>query len=429
MAKHREKVTTAEPVQYGTGLGKLHVGGHGFHPKLAFFGFRHNTKTIPLGIHFTVKVEDDHVAELGRVRKSRSLERSPKLGDSPGRTRTDEPSAERGSHHWLRKKKSTEESLARAKSIDPQPTSRHRKNVKFSDTKKPESWAHFVEASQEETPHLELEVTEDHLCDLSSLFLGEKFASGNHTRLYRGVYKDQVVAVKILMIDRYENSATATKLERQFIQEVHNLSQLHHPNIVTFVAASWKPPVCCLIMEYVPGGSLRAFLHKKESGSLPYKTMLSMALDIAKGMEFLHSQGVVHRDLKSENIVLTDDLHLKLTDFGVGCLETECDSNSADTGTYRWMAPEMISHQHCSKKVDVYSFGIILWELVTGLIPFQDMTPVQVAYAVVNKNLRPHIPAECPSALQHLMDCCWVANPAHRPNFFQIAQTLQDLAR
>ena len=152
-----------------------------------------------------------------------------------------------------------------------------------------------------------------------------------------------------------------------------------------FVAASWNPPVCCTVMEYVPCGSLRAYLHKSDTGSISFETVVSMALDVAQGLEYLHSRGVVHRDLKSENLVLTSDLHVKLTDFGVGCLETECDFRIDDTGTYRWMAPEMINHKHYSKKVDVYSFGVVLWELVTGQLPFEEMTPVQVAYAVVHK--------------------------------------------
>lgn len=155
--------------------------------------------------------------------------------------------------------------------------------------------------------------------------------------------------------------------------------------VVQFVAASRVPNACCIIMEYAPHGSVRAFLHKSEPRSIPLKTIATMALDVARGMEYLHSQGVVHRDLKSENLVLTEDLHVKLTDFGVGCLESQCDLLKADTGTYRWMAPEMINHKHTSKKVDVYSFGIVLWELVTGLVPFEEMTPVQAAYAVVHK--------------------------------------------
>jgi serine/threonine protein kinase len=401
MAKnHREKVMITEPV-----AAKL--------PKFKFFPGINRTKTIPLGVHFTGPAEEESI-EIEK--KSRSAETSPEKG-------VPESGHSSGSYHWLRKQKSFG-NLSRVNSMELAPTQRKgEKKVKFPDMKKSASWAHFVEVAQAESPHLEMEVPEQYVCDMSALFVGQKFASGNHSRLYQGVYKDQDVAVKLL---RCEEPAIATRVERQFMQEVHCLSQLHHPNIVQFVAASWKPPVCCLIMEYVPGGSLRAFL-RKQSGPMPMKSILSMALDVALGMEYLHSQGVVHRDLKSENLVLTDDLHLKLTDFGVGCLETECDMRSAETGTLRWMAPEMISHKHYSKKVDVYSFGIVLWELVTGLLPFQNMTPVQVAYAVVNKNLRPPIPEDCPAALRNLMEQCWNSCPERRPNFYQIVQTLEDL--
>ena len=87
----------------------------------------------------------------------------------------------------------------------------------------------------------------------------------------------------------------------------------------------------------------------------------------------------------------------------------------------------MIQHRPYNHKVDVYSFGVVLWELVTGEVPFEDMTPVQVAYAVVNKNLRPPIPSDCPTPLRNLMEQCWTANPDRRPSFFQIVHSLKDL--
>lgn len=431
MARQREKLTITEPVRIAAAAGSGRLNKGGFHPRLPFFAGP-KTKTIPLGVHFkgpgSLEAESEiEKAKAAQKAKSRSLESSPEK-DTRAPTKHDGvPPPSGGTYQWLRKQKSVA-NLTRTNSMEfgrsrKQPA----KKVEFPDIKKSASWAHFVEVTQAGAPHLELEVPEQYACDLSALFLGQRFASGNHSRLYQGVYNDQDVAVKLLRLDSCEDSGIATRLERQFMQEVHCLSQLDHPNIVQFVAASWKPPVCCLIMEYVPCGSLRAFLRK--SGSVSMKTTVSMALDVALGMEYLHSQGVVHRDLKSENLVLTDNLRLKLTDFGVGCLETECDVRRDDTGTFRWMAPEMISHQHYSKKVDVYSFGIVLWELVTGLLPFQNMTPVQVAYAVVNKNLRPPIPDKCPLTLRNLMEQCWNSSPERRPTFYQIVQTLEDLER
>lgn len=110
-----------------------------------------------------------------------------------------------------------------------------------------------------------------------------------------------------------------------------------------------------------------------------------MALDIARGMEYVHSQGVIHRDLKPENILLTEDFQLKVADFGIGCEEGYCDVVSDDSGTYRWMAPEMIKRKPYDRKVDVYGFGLILWEMVAGSLPYKNMTPIQAAFAVVHQ--------------------------------------------
>ncbi|ONK78968.1 uncharacterized protein A4U43_C01F1520 [Asparagus officinalis] len=162
-------------------------------------------------------------------------------------------------------------------------------------------------------------------------------------------------------------------------------------------------------------GTLRMHLHKKEPYSLSAETVLRLALDISQGMRYLHSQGVIHRDLKSNNLLLNDEMKVKVADFGTSCLETQCQASKGNMGTYRWMAPEMIKEKPYTKKVDVYSFGIVLWELTTALVPFQGMTPVQAAYASSEKNMRPPLSTTCSPVLNHLIKKCWSANPAKRP--------------
>ena len=157
--------------------------------------------------------------------------------------------------------------------------------------------------------------------------------------------------------------------------------------MIQFVAACRKPLVFCIITEYLSEGSLRAYLHKLETKSLPLQKLISVALDIARGMEYIHSQGVIHRDLKPENVLINQDFHMKIADFGIACGEAHCDLLADDPGTYRWMAPEMIKRKSYGRKVDVYSFGLIMWEMVTGTIPYEDMSPIQAAFAVVNKVL------------------------------------------
>ncbi|KAB1212754.1 Serine/threonine-protein kinase HT1 [Morella rubra] len=249
-----------------------------------------------------------------------------------------------------------------------------------------ESWSMILDSENVETWEVSKEDQEEWTADLSQLFIGNKFASGAHSRIYRGIYKQRAVAVKMVRIPTHKEETRAL-LEQQFKSEVALLSRLFHPNIVQFIAACKKPPVYCIITEYMSQGTLRMYLNKKEPYSLSIETILRLALDISRGMEYLHSQGVIHRDLKSNNLLLNDEMRVKVADFGTSCLETQCRETKGNMGTYRWMAPEMIKEKPYSRKVDVYSFGIVLWELTTALLPFQGITPVQAAFAVAEKFL------------------------------------------
>jgi serine/threonine protein kinase len=132
---------------------------------------------------------------------------------------------------------------------------------------------------------------------------------------------------------------------------------------------------------------LRSFLHKLDRKSLPLDKIISISLDIAHGMAYIHSQGVVHRDVKPQNIIFNEEGCAKIVDFGIACGEAYCDPLANDTGTFRWMAPEMMKHKTYGRKVDVYSFGLILWEMFSGSVPYEDLNPFQAAFAVFDKVL------------------------------------------
>ncbi|KAG7033989.1 Serine/threonine-protein kinase HT1, partial [Cucurbita argyrosperma subsp. argyrosperma] len=260
---------------------------------------------------------------------------------------------------WIRKSKS--KPLSTPSSLKSQKNS-EMENMERRRFDSLESWSMILESDNVETWETSKEDQEEWTADLSQLFIGNKFASGAHSRIYRGIYKQRAVAVKMVRIPN-QNEETRAKLEQQFKSEVALLSRLFHPNIVQFIAASKKPPVYCIITEYMSQGTLRMYLNKKEPYSLSTETILRLALDISRGMEYLHSQGVIHRDLKSNNLLLNDEMRVKVADFGTSCLETQCRESKGNMGTYRWMAPEMIKEKPYTRKVDVYSFGIVLWEL------------------------------------------------------------------
>uniref|UniRef100_A0ACD5U1D5 Uncharacterized protein n=2 Tax=Avena sativa TaxID=4498 RepID=A0ACD5U1D5_AVESA len=273
-----------------------------------------------------------------------------------------------------------------------------------------------------------LEVLEKWTVDRSQLLIGHKFAAGAYSRLFHGIYKEEPVAVKFIRLpDDGEDEELTARLQKQFTVEVTILARLNHRNVIKLVGACSCPPVFCVITEFLSGGSLRAFLRKPECKQLPLEKIISIALDIARGLEYVHSQGVIHRDVKPENILFDGELCAKVVDFGVAFEDVYCNTLEDDPGTYRWMAPEMCKRKPYCRKVDVYSFGLVLWELVSGSIPYEEMTPLQAAFAVVNKNLRPVVPSSCPAPLQQLMEQCWSVQPDKRPEFSQIVQILEKL--
>lgn len=269
-----------------------------------------------------------------------------------------------------------------------------------------------------------LENFEEWTIDLRKLNMGDAFAQGAFGKLYRGTYEGEEVAIKIL--ERPENDQDRAQLmEQQFQQEVMMLATLKHPNIVRFIGACRKPMVWCIVTEYAKGGSVRQFLTKRHNRSVPLKLAVKQALDVARGMEYVHRLGLIHRDLKSDNLLIFADKSIKIADFGVARIEVQTEGMTPETGTYRWMAPEMIQHRPYTQKVDVYSFGIVLWELITGMLPFQNMTAVQAAFAVVNKGVRPIIPPDCLPVLAEIMTRCWDPNPDVRPPFSDVVKMLE----
>lgn len=192
------------------------------------------------------------------------------------------------------------------------------------------------------------------------------------------------------------------------------------------ITVGFSSPYCrcfCLAYEFCEGGSLLSLL----SDNSRYYEYLPIALDIASGMAYLHSRYVIHRDLKPSNVLLTRDHRAKIADFGMSVANTGQEL-TAETGTYRYMAPEVIRHESYSSNADVYSFGIVLWQLITREVPFATMTPIQAAFAVA-EGRRPEIPPSTPQRLQEIMTACWDQDSQKRPSFTYIAMALADYAR
>ncbi|CAI5527496.1 unnamed protein product [Closterium sp. Naga37s-1] len=259
--------------------------------------------------------------------------------------------------------------------------------------------------------------------DNDQLKLQHKIASGSFGDLYRGTYCGQDVAIKILKAERLNDS-----LQQEFAQEVFIMRKVRHKNVVQFIGACTKPPNLSIVTEFMVGGSVYDYLHKHR-GSMKLPMVLRVGMDVAKGMDFLHKNNIIHRDLKAANLLMDENDVVKVADFGVARVKANSGVMTAETGTYRWMAPEVIEHRAYDHKADIFSFGITMWEMLTGKLPYPDLTPLQAAVSVVQRGLRPPIPKGTHPRLADLFERCWATNPADRPEFSEIIRVIAEIAQ
>lgn len=263
-------------------------------------------------------------------------------------------------------------------------------------------------------------LTDDWEMDPRDIVFQDKIASGAFGDLFRGTYCGQDVAIKVLR-GVHDDSMQF----QEFLQEVAIMRKVRHRNVVQFIGACTQRPNLCIVFEYMHGGSVYDYIRKV--GQLRIAVVLRIALEVCRGMDYLHKRKIVHRDLKAANLLLDEHGTVKIGDFGVARVLDGPGVMTAETGTYRWMAPEVIEHKPYGEKADVFSYGVVLWELLTGLIPYSDMTPLQAAVGVVQKGLRPPIPQNCPPPLADIMRLCWQRDPAVRPSFEALKTKMGDL--
>ncbi|KAL6187732.1 hypothetical protein ACLB2K_039127 [Fragaria x ananassa] len=251
---------------------------------------------------------------------------------------------------------------------------------------------------------------------------------GSFGEILKAHWRGTPVAVKRIL-----PSLSGDRLVIQdFRHEVILLVKLRHPNIVQFLGAVTEKKPLMLITEYLRGGDLHQYL--KEKGSLSPSTAISFALDIARGMAYLHNEPnvIIHRDLKPRNVLLVNSSadHLKVGDFGLSKLIKVQNSHdvykmTGETGSYRYMAPEVFKHRRYDKKVDVFSFAMILYEMLEGDPPLANYEPYDAA-KFVSEGHRPmfHGKGHTPE-LKELIEQCWSADMNQRPSFLEILKKLE----
>ncbi|XP_044492468.1 serine/threonine-protein kinase CTR1 [Mangifera indica] len=262
----------------------------------------------------------------------------------------------------------------------------------------------------------------------NDLVLKERIGAGSFGTVHRADWHGSDVAVKILMEQDFHGERF-----REFLREVTIMKRLRHPNIVLYMGAVTQPPNLAIVTEYLSRGSLYRLLHKPGAREvLDERRRLNMAYDVAKGMNYLHRRNppIVHRDLKSPNLLVDKKYTVKVCDFGLSRLKanTFLSSKSA-AGTPEWMAPEVLRDEPSNEKSDIYSFGVILWELATLQQPWGNLNPAQVVAAVGFKGKRLEIPLDLNPQVASIIEACWVSEPRKRPSFSFIMELLRPLIK
>lgn len=236
--------------------------------------------------------------------------------------------------------------------------------------------------------------------------------SGAHGCVFLGEYNSKTVAVKKL------------KELNMTLREMRHLRELKHENIIGFLGVCIRPPNYGIVMEYCP----RSLIEEIRDRPIPPELVLNWGAQIARGMEYLHKRNFIHRDLKSPNILITALDVLKISDFGTLREFSGHSEKLSFAGTAAWMAPEIIRNEDCSEKVDVWSYGVVLWELLTGNVPYRGVEEAAVVYGVGSNRLHLPVPTGVPDGFSLLLKQCFNFTPKHRPHFRQILLHLDILA-
>jgi len=253
---------------------------------------------------------------------------------------------------------------------------------------------------------------------------------GRFGKVYKGKWMGTRVAVKMLL-NQEQDAATV----KAFTNEISIFSKLRHPNIAHFLGACLTPGIA-IVMDFYSFGTLEHALQRQPpparmteqpfytpEDAWPWMLIEKIAYEIACGMGYLHSCAppILHRNLKSANVLLGNCFSVKLTDFGLAKTKGNSGSHALDYGgSICWIAPEILEHREYDERADIYSYAVVCWELLCRMPPYRGMLPAEVETHVTLKQQRPELPDWCPTHFRNMINYSWKPALEDRPTFKHI---------
>ncbi|KAF6731875.1 Tyrosine-protein kinase Srms [Oryzias melastigma] len=250
--------------------------------------------------------------------------------------------------------------------------------------------------------------------------LYKKLGEGNFGEVWEALWvkENKKVAIKTL---KQEDTK-----QDEFVKEVQALKSLHHPRLIQLLAMCSRGEPVYIVTELMCKGSLKSYLASSEGHMLTSAHLIYMSSQIAEGMAYLEDRSIVHRDLAARNILVGDDLVCKVADFGLArIIRDSVYTASRNTKIpVRWTAPEAALHQRFSVKSDVWSFGVLLYEMMSrGKMPYEGKSNKEVM-EILTSGYRLPSPTRCPPNIYKIMMECWAAEPSKRPSFHALHSQL-----
>jgi len=255
--------------------------------------------------------------------------------------------------------------------------------------------------------------------DPADIKIGELIAVGSAGKVFKGIYNGEEVAVKILSEDMLNFSV------EEFKREVSIMSTMKHENLIQFYGAVTKEEKMMIVSKYIKGGNLHDLVSNL-SIDLPLTTRIKIINEIAKGMAFLHAREIIHRDLKSLNVLLDDGYSVRIIDFGTSRIMDRDKLMTQAIGTVSYMSPEIFNNEKYTEKTDIYSFAMVFWEVMARKTPFSELNSWNIP-VMVTKGERPLIPKDWSQSISKLIKSCWDQKPSKRPSFSEILFALSKI--